>query len=299
MWPCDDVPVPDTPSQEALDAIMVAVPASDRDHPAELLDVGFSSVVVALGGSIVRIARTRQAREGHEREARLLPWLDDYLGVALPVPLSLISPSGELPFGAIVQPRLPGRAMTAGDGLSVDLCGEFGRLLARLHGLDHTAAPSGSLQHLDPIPHLRRIQRETDEWLRTRLTASERTQLASRLDRAEAVLPNHEQVLCHGDAWYGNVMVDDGKLVALLDFEDACVADAALDLAASAYLDQPGSRAVLDAYLTEHPATPSLNRRIDDYLLLRELAGLAYVLRNNISEEFGDSVEKIRFVLAR
>src|SRR4051794_14062816 len=78
----------------------------------------------------VRVARNDQARAGHLRETLLLPWMDGRLGVDLPVPRRLVEPSLALPFGAIVQPSLQGRVMTAEDGSSESLASEFGRALA-------------------------------------------------------------------------------------------------------------------------------------------------------------------------
>ena len=281
-----------------LDAIVRELPATDRGASPELLDVGFSSVVVAFGISVIRVARTRQAQEGHEREMRLLPWLDGRLNIDLAVPHALLAPGPALPFGAIIQPRLRGRAMTAEDGRSRDSAQEFGGLLASLHGLDHAAAPKGSIQYLNAVPYLHRVLRETESCLRTQLVLDEWTRLTTRSGDAESLLLGQEQVLCHGDAWYGNVLVDDdGHITALLDFEDACVADPALDLAATTYLDPPGPKRLLDAYLGDREPAPSLLVRVEAYLLLRELAGLAYILRNNINEELEDGIAKVRAVL--
>ncbi len=290
--------VADGLSAMALGAIARQLHGTDREAPPEPLDVGFSSVVVAFGASVVRVARTEQAREGHEREMTLLPWLDGRLGVDLPVPRALLAPSPALPFGAIVQTRLQGRVMTATDGRSGDTATKFGDVLARLHGVDPAEAPAGSVQHLDPTAYLHRIQRETRACLRTRISSHEQARLDARLRDAEELLPGHEQVLCHGDAWYGNALVDDdGHLAALLDFEDACLADPALDLAATMYLDPPGPERVLDAYLYEHRPSRSLLARIEAYTLVRELAGLAYLLRNDIDEELEDGIEKVRAAL--
>ncbi|MDP9302593.1 MAG: aminoglycoside phosphotransferase family protein [Actinomycetota bacterium] len=282
-------------SRKALAAIVAALPLSDRDVSFELLDIGFSSVVVAFGSSVVRVARTGQAKEGHEREARLLPWLKGRLSVALPVPITLLAPGADLPFGAIVQPRLPGRVMTAEDGGRSVTTADFGRVLALLHGQDYDEAPAGSIQHLDPARYVRRIERETNPLLRGRLSSREWTKLTTRLDDAQELSGEQDRALCHGDAWFGNVLVgDDDHVTALLDFEDACLADRALDLAATMSLDPPGPDRLLDAYFGDKPPSSSLSARIDVYVLLRELAGLAYVLRNEMEEELEYQLQKVR-----
>lgn len=116
-------------SEQALEEIAGHLPKEDRDASVETLDRGFSSVVVVRLLD-VRVARNDQARAGHLRETLLLPWMDGRLGVDLPVPRRLVEPSLALPFGAIVQPSLQGRVMTAEDGSSESLASEFGRALA-------------------------------------------------------------------------------------------------------------------------------------------------------------------------
>jgi aminoglycoside phosphotransferase (APT) family kinase protein len=296
----DAMDVTDLLSAMALDAIVRALPVTDRGAPYELLDVGFSSVVIAFGGSVVRIARTAQAMEDHEREARLLPWLDGRLGVDVPLPSATVAPGPALPFGAIVQARLPGRVMTAEDGGRDVTTAGLAHALDALHGLDHTEAPVGSIQHLDPVPYLQRIAAETEAFLRTRLSTHEWDRLATRVHSAEGLLPGHEQVLCHGDAWFGNVMVaDDGHVTALLDFEDACVADPALDLTAALTLDPPGPDRLLAAYLGDRRRPSSLSGRIEAYALVLQLAGLAYILRNEIDDKAEAQVGKVRDAVNR
>ena len=46
-------------------------------------------------------------------------------------------------------------------------------------------------------------------------------------------------------------------------------------------------------------STPSLVARMEAYLLVRELAGLAYVVRNAIDDELADEIIKLKEVLAR
>jgi aminoglycoside phosphotransferase (APT) family kinase protein len=113
---------------------------------------------------------------------------------------------------------------------------------------------------------------ETEACLLDYLSSTKRACLSDRVRKSEGILAGRETVLCHGDAWYGNALVDEGHLLALLDFEDACVADPALDLAATMHLSPPGAELVLDSYLKERPTTPLLPARMESYLLVRELA---------------------------
>ena len=51
-------------------------------------------------------------------------------------------------------------------------------------------------------------------------------------------------------------------------------------------------------YLGARQRSSSLSSRIGAYALIRELAGLAYVLRNNIEEELEDQVRKVLAAVA-
>ena len=72
------------------------------------------------------------------------------------------------------------------------------------------------------------------------------------------------------------------------------MADSALDLAATMSLDPPGPNRLLDTYLGDRQRSSSLSSRIGAYALIRELAGLAYVLINKIEEELEDQTRNVR-----
>jgi aminoglycoside phosphotransferase (APT) family kinase protein len=86
--------------------------------------------------------------------------------------------------------------------------------------------------------------------------------------------------------------------VALLDWEEACVADPCLDLAALRHLRLNDAEATISAYISIRGPLEDLEARIEAYRLLRELTSVDYVLRNDITEEFDEELEKITHLLA-
>ena len=98
---------------ETVDAVRSHLSRADGGAEPKVLDVGFSSTVVRFGSSVVRIARTDQAAEGHVREAEIVRVLAGRLPVDVPGPCRLIPRRSGLPYGASVAPWLPGEPMTA------------------------------------------------------------------------------------------------------------------------------------------------------------------------------------------
>ena len=171
-----------------------------------VVDIGFSSTVIRFGASVARVARNRDAAAGHAREAATLRVVDGRVPVAVPAPLRLIPPEAHLPFGAALQPFLPGRVMRPED-LQPDaaLPRNIAGTLAALHQLDAGMFPDGALLELDPIVELRRLNAAAVPWVRERLSAPLRRSLDDAWGRCAEVLPGRERVVCHGDAWFGNI----------------------------------------------------------------------------------------------
>jgi RNA polymerase sigma factor (sigma-70 family) len=189
---------------------------------------------------------------------------------------------------------VPGDPMTA-DAAERDppVANQIAETLAALHNIGPASFPPGALLRLDPLPELERLERHTWPWLRTRLSDEQLRRLGARWEDCRNVLPGRERVVCHGDAWFGNMLVSGRRLSALLDWEDACVADPALDLAAQWHLDGDAPTRVIGEYIRLRGPLADLDERIEGYRLIREVAGLAYLLRNGIGEELSDALAKI------
>ena len=205
----------------------------------------------------------------------------------MPSVLASVAPGPGVPFGALVHPWLPGRAMDEGDAVRhPQLPHQIAGALATLHRAPADRFPAGSLVDVDPIDQLERWIDQSRAVIDARLSPSERRMLERLRDEAAAILPGRDRVVSHGDPWYGNMLVDaNGSLTALLDFGEACLADPAYDLAAQTYLDPPSAEQTIEAYLEQMGPLVDLRRRLQGYLLIRELWGLAYGVRNALEDE--------------
>ena len=157
------------------------------------------------------------------------------------------------------------------------------------------AFSAGSVPAVDPVVRLRELAAATQAWLRRRLARDARARLADLVDGGLSTLPGRASVVCHADPWYGNMLVDEtGHLSAVLDFEGLCLADPAFDLAAITYLTPPSNDRTIAAYLDRRGPLDDLEARVSAYLLVRELWGLAYALRNDLEEEAEHAFADVR-----
>ena len=141
-------------------------------------------------------------------------------GFAVPEPY-LLDDSGMVTAPYLVTEWIDGSTDVAADDLPGAL-EQMAQFLARLHSSEvDTPAPSGLEPIEDPrsavVPFL--PPTETGDRLRAALAGG-----------GFASEPNRS-VLLHGDYWPGNVMWKDGRLVAVIDWEDASLGDPLADLA--------------------------------------------------------------------
>lgn len=290
----------DALSDEGRAALEPFLATPDRDADPEVVDQGFGHLVVRFGGTVARIGWNAEVAMSQQRELLTLPILASKLPVLVPAPVRAVEPATGLPFGALLHPWLPGTSMEPGDPVRHDeLCEEIATCLAALHSIEPSAFPDGALVRMDPVEALAGMTRQTKPWLRGRLDTNQLGTLDVLLDEAFDVLPGRQHAVCHADPWFGNMLLDDaGHLTALLDWEGLCLADPAYDLAALTYFDPPSAEQTISAYLDRAGSLEDIHGRIRAYRLFRELWGLAYALRHDMTEELEHASKDLLDVLA-
>jgi aminoglycoside phosphotransferase (APT) family kinase protein len=133
----------------------------------------------------------------------------------------------------LVMERLPGAAMLAGAGLGTvlrhgpRLVGDLARTTAELQVALHRLDPEPVREELGPDAAT------VDRWfrhLRERIEAGAHG-FSAGLDWLVANRPKDgDVVLCHGDLWPGNILVEGTKVSGVLDWTVATVAPPALDV---------------------------------------------------------------------
>ncbi|MGH2495861.1 MAG: phosphotransferase family protein [Ktedonobacteraceae bacterium] len=157
-------------------------------------------------------------------EFRLLQLLQ-YVGLAAPKPYYL-DQSGEIfstPY--VVIEYIEGKPEFAPSDVS-DLILQFATYLSRVHEVD--------CSHVD-LSFLPEQEKRYTEKLRERPPILDESLDEGRIrDALEAIWPlqrRNTSVLLHGDFWPGNILWNDGQLVAVIDWEDAASGDPLADVA--------------------------------------------------------------------
>ena len=176
-------------------------------------------------------------------DARWLPRLAPHLPVALPVPLAVGEPGHGYPFPWAVVPWIPGSTPDE-DTDRVALARDLAGVVRSLHAIDATGGPPKTgTSRGTPLVRLDRGVRES-------LAAS--VALADIADRVLAVwqdavaAPAYDgpPVWIHGDLMSGNLLLENGRLSAVIDWGTLGVGDPAPDLCPAFWLFDGESREV-------------------------------------------------------
>jgi hygromycin-B 7''-O-kinase len=154
-----------------------------------------------------------------------------HLGIVCPEVLLTADLGSDVPVPVIVSRFLPGAALEPGN-TRPGVWRAVGAQLALLHAAPPSAVPRGlrrftQTSGTDPAAMLGRL-------VATGTATSEGAArlLALRNRLRPFVLPDADQVFCHGDLHAGNVIADDDRFAGLVDFAGAGWLDAAWDFAA-------------------------------------------------------------------
>jgi aminoglycoside 2''-phosphotransferase len=270
-------------------------------EPLTVLGSGFSSLAVeTAGGLVFRIARTPAAGLRYVEEYRILPLLQPHVPVTIPLPEWYLPASADFPFGLIGYRKLPGvpldpAAITA-QAQARDLAAQIGALILALHRL-----PVAQLALTDDF------ERRHAEWSAQRDTALPALRAAMTTDEYQAIarwwdtflvddrMRDYQPAFQHGDLWFGNLLVEGGRITGLVDFENAGLGDPALDFVPGLYLGAAFLGWMLDAYRARGGVTHrGFQHRLRQLFALREFSGAAYAVEHDAAAEWADSLAKLR-----
>ncbi|KQX07506.1 MULTISPECIES: aminoglycoside phosphotransferase family protein [unclassified Leifsonia] len=197
---------------------------------------------------VVRLPFLERAAADILFEQRWLPVLGTALPVRLPRVLAVGAASLDYPCPWLVLDWLPGHTPMPGmlgPGLADSLVGDLAGLLAALRRIDTADAPpgyrSGTFHGLDDA--VRSSVAAVDDLV-------DAAPLISLWDDSLAAAPWSEPaVWTHGDLLSGNLLVDDGRLIGVLDLACAGVGDPACDLLAAWSILPPDARSRLRVVL--------------------------------------------------
>lgn len=194
---------------------------------------GWDNRTFHLGADmLVRIPSASEYAQAVEKEHRWLPVLAPLLPLQIPVPLAKGEPNAEYPHSWSIYQWLDGLTATA-DRIAdpVRFALDLAEFLAALRSVDPTHGPQpgihnwfrgGTLRTYDKITReaLEKLAGHVDVGLAREIWADA---LDARWDGADRWF--------HGDVAAGNLLLNEGRLVAVIDFGTCGVGDPACDLA--------------------------------------------------------------------
>lgn len=195
---------------------------------------GWDNKTFHLGDNmLVRLPSARIYEPQVEKEQKWLPKFAKLLPLEIPIPLAKGEPCKEYPFKWSIYAWLKGD--TAGsqdlsDEILVGIASQLAKFLSALQNIDTTDGPAAGAQNFyrgSSLDIYDAEARKAINILRDKIDAK----LALELwDTALATRWTHKPVWVHGDISPGNLIINDNKLCAVIDFGILGVGDPACDL---------------------------------------------------------------------
>ena len=224
--------------------------------PVPVPSAGTDNALYRLGDDlVVRLPRVPTAAPQVEKEQRWLPPLAAALPIAIPAPLAKGAPAEGFPWVWSVYRWLPGQAAFASKVTDKrEAARTLAEFLAALQQIDPTGGPGpgpGNSGRGAPLATRDNGVRRALEALHADLDAHTLEAAAAAWQAAiDAPAWDRPGVWIHGDLHGGNMLVDGGRLSAIIDFGCLGVGDPACDvMVAWTFLDASARevfRAALD-----------------------------------------------------
>lgn len=218
---------------------------------------GTDNALYRLGDDmLVRLPRVNWAARQVTKEQEWLPKLAPHLPLAIPAPLAAGSPTEAYPHAWSVYNWLPGQSVAATEGLDkIQLARDLAHFVKALRRARTENAPA---------PGGHNFGRGVPLAARNAMVDQALTDLGDRVDIAAAQYawqdaldaPEYSEppVWVHGDLQDGNLLVEDGRLSAVIDFGGAAIGDPAVDLLPAWNLFDASAREIYRAELNTDDA---------------------------------------------
>lgn len=199
---------------------------------------------------LVRLPSAEEYAENVEKEQQWLPRLAPLLPLPIPMPLAMGKPAEGYPWNWSIYRWLEGETVASAylSGHLTDLCDvakSLAQFLSALQRIDSTGGPlpvwrGGSLSIYDAE------MRQAIVVLKDKIDVAVATEI---WEAALATSWHRAPVWVHGDISAGNMLVQNGRLSAVIDFGGVVVGDPACDLVIAWTLFEGESRALFHSLL--------------------------------------------------
>lgn len=279
--PDSDIQVKMHDGELAIDAtlvkrlLMVQFPALANLPLAIVRSTGTVNAVYRLGQDrCVRLSRMPAWAKGLKHEWQWLPLLAPQLALAIPKPLAVGAPTAWYPHPWAIYNWIEG--LPYSDELIHDereAALDLVKFIEELRKIDVTGAPRAGRK---PLRELDGSTRTAIEALRDDIDV---VAVSAVWDRALAAPPwDGQPVWIHGDLLRSNLLVQHGRLCAVIDFGSAGVGDPAMDVVPAWSVFQQAGRAAFRAALQVDDGTWQRER---GYALHQALLILPYYPQTN------------------
>lgn len=253
------MPAAEVPISVELVRALVAAQHPDLAHlPIELAGEGWDSAVFRLGDQLgVRLPRRKIVAELVPNELRWLPELAPTLPLPISSPVREGRPGSGFPWPWSITPWFQGATWTESPVTDTRAAAvALGRFVGALGASAPDDAPSNPYRG-GPLSDRDRAFRERVAQLGD---AIPRLAIIELWNAALAAGAATSRRWLHGDLHPANIIVDEGRLVAVIDWVDVSAGDRAYDLAAAwMCFSDPRDRAAFRA-ATDDPDEPTWTR---------------------------------------
>lgn len=218
------------------------------DLPLEGVGAGWDNAIFRLGDTLsVRMPRRPSAGVSIINEQAWLPLLVEHLPLPIPVPVRIGKPGRAYRWNWSISRWLPG-VPASETSPHPDQARLFGNFLRALHGLAPQDAPLN--EHRGCALENRRRSYDTRLKQLRDADVDFAPQVEEAWHRGLAAPVSHTKCWLHGDLHARNVLVDDGRISAIIDWGDITSGDAATDLAGvwALFDSAEARRGALEAY---------------------------------------------------
>jgi aminoglycoside phosphotransferase (APT) family kinase protein len=213
---------------ETVRALLRAQHPDLCELPLTELTAGWDNFIFRLGEAMaVRLPRRVASATLLEHEQRWLPIIARHLATPVPVPLRIGKPGNQFPWQWSIVPWLSGEPADVAP-LEADQAKPLARFLRSLH----VAAPPDAPKNPSRGVPLQQRAAAVEERLHrlAQKTSLVNSTVTSLWESALQAPPAELATWFHGDLHPQNVLVEDGKLVAVIDWADIAAGDPATDL---------------------------------------------------------------------
>ncbi len=167
------------------------------------------------------------------KEQELLPGLANRLSVSIPAPIKMGKPSADYPYPFSIYKWLPGKSinlLTLTDQEKEQLAFDMAKFLKELQAIMDIKGPEPGQHNWWRGDHVSIYDKGAREQIAELANFIDAPRALALWDQACATRWNKTPIWIHGDFAIGNILMDGGKLSAVIDFGGAAVGDSACDL---------------------------------------------------------------------